>query len=222
MNLSLAADLLTLSRIILTPLFFLAVARSGHSEAAADAARYIFLWVAVSDTLDGNLARLSRVKNRHGCFLDALADRVFIGFGYLTMYQVHGMPPLWLFLIVAFRVVGLGILWFIIFFASGLKFTSFIALRNVVNLPHPLGKTAVDIQLIFMGVVLFNVLAFLREPLIFMVAFFSIASAMTYIIAVYKRASSYDPGAVSDDERRVLEGITACLGRLRRTIFIWS
>ncbi len=222
MNLNHAANLLTVSRIILTPLFAVVVAGSADSTIAAQAAKYIFLWVVISDVLDGNLARQSRVKNQAGCFLDALADRIFIGIGYLMIYKVYGVPPYWLFLIVAFRVVGMGVLWFIVFFASGLRFQNFIDVRNIINVPNPLGKTTVDLQLILMGIVLFGVLTFFTEPLIYLVAFFSVTSSLIYVFAVLKTASGYNPQAVGEDERQVLEGITACRNKLRRAILIKS
>lgn len=220
MNLGQLANLFTVSRIILVPLFVAAVDASAESTAAAKIAKVIFLWVALSDALDGNLARLSKTRNRMGGFLDALADRIFIGIGYLLMYKVYGTPPYWLFLIVAFRVVGLGVLWFIIFFASGLKFQAFITVRNLINVPHPTGKAAVDLQLILMGIVLFGVLTFLLGPLIYLVAIFSVASALLYVYSVLRMASNYDPRTTGDDERQVLEGIKACCGKLRRAILI--
>lgn len=221
MNMGKFANLVTLSRIILTPLFVLAVARSHDSQTALHISRYVFLWVVISDTLDGNLARLGGTRSRMGGFLDALADRVFIGIGYLAIFRIYGIPPYWLFLIVAFRVVGLGVLWFIIFFASGLTFRRFIEVRNIINVPHPMGKTTIDMQLALMGLILFGVLTFLVEPLVYLVAVFSTASSLLYVFSVLKLASEYDPRSVGDDERQVLEGITACRGRLRRAIFIW-
>jgi hypothetical protein len=118
-------------------------------------------------------------------------------------------------------VVGLGVLWFIIFFASGLPFHRFIEVHNIINIPHPMGKTTVDLQLILMGLILLGVLTYLVEPMVYLVAVFSVVSSLMYIFSVLKLASEYDPHSIGKDEGRVLQGIAACRRRLKRAILIW-
>lgn len=67
---------LSLARILLTPVFFVALLSGTFAGQAVALA--VFVVGAISDWLDGQLARRYDVKSRLGQFLDPLADKVLV------------------------------------------------------------------------------------------------------------------------------------------------
>ncbi|MEO8603710.1 MAG: CDP-alcohol phosphatidyltransferase family protein [bacterium] len=88
-----AANLVTLARIGLTPLFVLAVWRDAHGGAGWPAAA-IFTAVALSDFVDGRVARRLGVASRLGRVLDHGADIGFL-LAALATYVAVGLAPWW-------------------------------------------------------------------------------------------------------------------------------
>lgn len=71
------ANILTLSRILLAPPLFAVILGAEDRRGASWVAFAIGLFVAVTDNLDGRLARRHGVT-RSGAFLDPLADKVVV------------------------------------------------------------------------------------------------------------------------------------------------
>ena len=72
------ANLLTLSRILLAPpLFVLILERRGHPRRVVGRRSRVGLFVAITDNLDGKLAR-RHGTTRSGAFLDPLADKIVV------------------------------------------------------------------------------------------------------------------------------------------------
>jgi CDP-diacylglycerol--glycerol-3-phosphate 3-phosphatidyltransferase len=71
------ANVLTLSRILLAPPLFAIVLNADDTKGASWAAFVIGLFVAVTDNLDGRLAR-RQGTTRSGAFLDPLADKIVV------------------------------------------------------------------------------------------------------------------------------------------------
>lgn len=71
------ANILTLSRILLAPPLFAVILANDDRRGASWVAFAIGLFVAVTDNLDGRLARRHGVT-RSGAFLDPLADKVVV------------------------------------------------------------------------------------------------------------------------------------------------
>jgi CDP-diacylglycerol--glycerol-3-phosphate 3-phosphatidyltransferase len=69
-------NILTISRIVLTPIFLVLFLRGTLLGLTAGLVLFIFL--AISDWLDGHLARQYGVGSRLGQFLDPLADKVLV------------------------------------------------------------------------------------------------------------------------------------------------
>jgi len=90
-------NLLTYLRLALVPVFVVLhlVGRPGWALA-------VFLFAALTDALDGLLARVLDQRTRLGAFLDPLADKLLTG-AALVMLFVEGWAPLWMVLLVAFR-----------------------------------------------------------------------------------------------------------------------
>jgi cardiolipin synthase len=90
-------NLITLLRIILTPLFVILVIDGLLYEAVA-----VFAVAAVSDGLDGFLARALRQKTVLGSYLDPIADKLMLNSAYASLAVLH-MTPSWLAVIVISR-----------------------------------------------------------------------------------------------------------------------
>ena len=82
-------NLLTLSRVLLLPVF-ISCFLAGYYRAAALA----FAAAALSDFLDGYLARRLRVESELGAFLDPVADKLLVATALILLVQ--RTPTLWL------------------------------------------------------------------------------------------------------------------------------
>lgn len=63
---------------------------------------WLFVIGAVTDMVDGALARLLHQKTQTGAFLDPMADKLLMFFGFLTL-ALSGFLPWWLFTLVFAR-----------------------------------------------------------------------------------------------------------------------
>jgi CDP-diacylglycerol--glycerol-3-phosphate 3-phosphatidyltransferase len=89
-----AANLLTATRVVLTPLFMLAVSCADRSLLLGVTAVLIFAVVAASDVLDGWAARRWRTDSSAGRVFDHFADVGFLVLS-LTTYVWLGVAPWW-------------------------------------------------------------------------------------------------------------------------------
>jgi cardiolipin synthase (CMP-forming) len=81
---------ITIIRILLIPLFVYEVLDGQYAEGAV-----VFIIAALSDALDGFVARFWKMKTRLGTFLDPLADKLLVTSAYVIL-GIKGMIPLWL------------------------------------------------------------------------------------------------------------------------------
>ena len=72
-------NLITLARILLTPLFIIFLIQERYHWAL-----WIFVLAGVSDLVDGLIARRWRQKSPLGAFLDPLADKLLMGSSFIT------------------------------------------------------------------------------------------------------------------------------------------
>ena len=78
---------LTIFRIVLVPVFITAVLYHRLNLAFG-----IFLVAAVTDALDGYLARALNERTKLGAVLDPLADKLLIGSAFVCFSLVTGLP----------------------------------------------------------------------------------------------------------------------------------
>ena len=103
-------NVVTLIRITLVPLFvYLYLINPGEMNLSA---AFVFLLAAVTDGLDGYLARRRREITRFGQLIDPIADKLLISAALLALVEA-GLVSTWLALIILgreFAVSGLRIL----------------------------------------------------------------------------------------------------------------
>ncbi len=82
------ANKITILRILLVPLF---IAFTLYSR--WEAALVIFVIAAVSDGIDGYIARAAKQKTELGKILDPIADKLLILSAFICLSVVKGVPP---------------------------------------------------------------------------------------------------------------------------------
>lgn len=98
---------LTLLRIVVS-FIFLVFALQGNWRIAFP----LFCAAAFTDLVDGSLARLLRQRTQLGAFLDPLADKLLMFFGFLTLTLNHFLPVALTALIVGRDLmIASGYLW---------------------------------------------------------------------------------------------------------------
>ncbi|HEX2301039.1 MAG TPA: CDP-diacylglycerol--glycerol-3-phosphate 3-phosphatidyltransferase [Pseudonocardiaceae bacterium] len=106
------ANLLTLSRLVLVPVFLFALfAADGTDPLWRATAALIFAVASLTDRFDGDLARRRGQVTNFGKIADPIADKALIG-GALVGLSMLGELPWWITLVIAFREVGVTALRF--------------------------------------------------------------------------------------------------------------
>ncbi len=104
------ANKITIFRIILVPIF-VAVLYS-NIEYANYIAGIIFLFAAITDAIDGHLARTKDMITDFGKFMDPLADKILVLAAFISLVEI-GKIPAWMVIIVItreFTITGLRVL----------------------------------------------------------------------------------------------------------------
>ncbi len=98
-------NILTLIRILLTPLFIILILKQLFTMAL-----FVFAIAGISDALDGSIARYLNQRTELGAHLDPLADKLLLLSSYITL-GVLNVVPSWLAVIVIARdvIIILGI-----------------------------------------------------------------------------------------------------------------
>lgn len=131
-------NLITLARILLVPVVVWAIAAG-----RMDLAFLLFLVAAVSDGVDGFLAKRFNMQTELGAYLDPLADKVMIVSIYVTLAST-GVIPLWIVILVVSRdimIVGAIIL-------------SWLIGNPVAIRPHVVSKVNTAAQIVYAALVL--------------------------------------------------------------------
>lgn len=93
------ANIVTLLRVFMTPLFVVFMVLSNTSNGFKYAALGVFVFGAVTDWFDGQIARRMNIVSQFGIMVDPLADRLFIGATLITLYVMGFIPLLFMILI---------------------------------------------------------------------------------------------------------------------------
>jgi len=169
---------LTIARIVIIPLFVTAIIYSRFRYAL-----YLFVLAAVTDLLDGLLARLTDQKTELGTFLDPLADKFLLVTSFI-LFSVYGWVPKWLAIVVISRdliVVTGWLLMTLLFHKSKVE-------------PVLLGKAAIASQLLLIAYVLLSItfpgLPRAHSGFVLTVATLTALSGLQYIYKGLKQANA--------------------------------
>ncbi|MEE6139475.1 CDP-diacylglycerol--glycerol-3-phosphate 3-phosphatidyltransferase [Mycobacterium sp. 050128] len=104
------ANVLTLVRLVLVPIFLLALfAGGGHETVARIVACVVFAVACITDRLDGLLARNYGMATEFGAFVDPIADKMLIG-SALVGLSMLGDLPWWVTVLILVREIGVTLL----------------------------------------------------------------------------------------------------------------
>lgn len=182
-----AANQVTLLRMGLAPLLVVLVLQGRMGWALG-----VFLVAAVTDALDGLIARLGSQQTTLGAMLDPVADKVLMTSSFIALTWAGGLEvriPVWLTVVILSRdaiiVVSVAIV--------------NLTLGRRVFYPSLLGKLCTVSQLVTVGLVLLaNVLGRggpLMGPLFIGTLVLTVVSALHYVY----QASTRGPGRVPEE-----------------------
>ena len=162
-------NILTLLRILLTPLFIILLMKHLYAQALL-----VFTVASVSDGLDGFIARCFDQRTRLGAYLDPLADKLLLVSAFVCL-GVLAVLPAWLAVIVITRdiliVLGIAILT--------------ITEKPYEVQPSIISKCTTAAQLVAVAAVLlhqsFGLAAIVLTPLYWLVAGLTTLSGLHYI-----------------------------------------
>jgi len=131
-------NLITLGRILLVPVVVYAIASSD-----LEFAFILFAVAAVSDAVDGFLAKRFGMQTELGAYLDPLADKVLIVSIYLTL-GITGIIPRWIVILVVSRDIMI----------VGAVLLSWLVDKPVKVKPLMVSKLNTAAQIVYAGLVL--------------------------------------------------------------------
>ncbi len=173
MNLSIS---LTLLRIFFVPLLVVLLLTKGHNMDLW--AVGVFLLAAVTDLLDGYIARKRGQVTTLGILLDPIADKLLISAAFISLVEL-GLVPAWMVVIIVGRE----------FAVTGLR--SIASVEGFALEASELGKTKMVSQVVAITVIVlerrYPVLHPLSLALLWMVVLFAVASAVQYFLSFWKR-----------------------------------
>ncbi len=170
-------NIITFIRIIIIPAFVTALIYKRY-----DYALLLFIIAAVSDTLDGLMARVTKQKTKLGAFLDPLADKSLLVTSFI-LFSVYDWVPTWLTITVISRDVIVTLGWFLLYLTS----------HSIKVEPSLIGKAAIASQLILIAYTLlsinFNNIPRPDNWMFWIVAVLTTVSGLQYIYRGLKQAS---------------------------------
>ncbi len=162
-------NLITLTRILLTPLFIIFLIQGRYRRALI-----VFILAGLSDLADGLIARWWQQKSRLGSYLDPLADKLLMSTSFVTL-SISRLIPSWLTVMVISRdvILGLG--------ALILRLTDY----PLVIKPSLAGKWTTTAQLLTVGLVLLAKAKLWHLPSGMLTAFFYLTGGLTALSGIH-------------------------------------
>lgn len=169
-------NLLTAARLVSAPLFALFFTRDevwGYAVCA-----FLLFYAILSDWLDGRLARQYGCVSVFGQLFDPIADYVFFLTAFLCFVHA-GWMPLWMFLIVLMREIGMHL---------GLRL--YLAHVHLAMPARRSGKLKTALQCVVVSLALVMLAAYHLQPMVWLRAvawwlFFSIAFVSAFSMVEY-------------------------------------
>lgn len=137
----------------------------------------ILAFSAITDLLDGFLARMLKQQTPFGSFLDPLADKIFI-ITTFTIFMIKNYIPWWFFSIVIVREILVSSGWVIVY-----QYKAIITTR-----PRFSGKISIFFQMTTIIVVIFSlyspkcIFSSILNSMFFVTSLLAIVSMIDYIV----------------------------------------
>lgn len=177
MNVFNIPNIITFIRIIIIPAFVTALIYKRY-----DYALFLFIFAAVSDALDGLMARVTKQKTKLGAFLDPLADKSLLVTSFI-LFSVYDWIPLWLTITVISRDVIVVLGWILLYLTSHITKIE----------PSLIGKAAIASQLVLIAYTLLSINMNYIPPaagwMFWTVAVLTIVSGIQYIYKGLKQSA---------------------------------
>jgi cardiolipin synthase len=109
-------NIISLCRIGMVPIFLVLLSKDRFTEAL-----YVFVLAAVTDALDGAVARWFDIRTELGAILDPFADKLMLLSALVVLTFEHALPA-WLLILTAIRDIVLVLGYLMISFAAGERF----------------------------------------------------------------------------------------------------
>jgi cardiolipin synthase len=184
-------NLITIGRLFLVP-FTVWLIVKGESLTAF----WIFILAGVSDAVDGFLARQFNLRSELGSYLDPLVDKVLLVSIYVT-FAVMAEIPLWLAILIVSRDILI----------VGAVMLAGMLGQPVAMRPRIISKANTTAQIVLAGIVLGDLaypidLAMVRNVVVVLVGFLTIASTLVYANDWVKHMGSGAPQGTPPDPGR--------------------
>lgn len=174
-------NLVTLARICAVPVIIWLIL-----DGLMEAAFWMALAAAISDAVDGIIAKRFNMQTRLGAYLDPIADKALLVSVYIALGH-EGFLPTWLVILVVFRdalIVGGALLFHTL--TQSLEMTPLMVSKVNTVLQLILGVTIVGSEAFGMDA------AMVRDPLIYATGFTTVVSGATYVVGWTGRASEIE------------------------------
>lgn len=174
-------NIITLLRIFLIPVFVTSLVYRRF-----DLGLYVFIIAAITDCLDGLIARAKNQKSSLGAFLDPLADKLLLITAFLSL-TILGHVPKWLPIIIISRDIIIVIGWLALYIQTG----------STRVQPSLAGKLSNTFQMLTIGSVLLSLNMEFPEKILqllyVLTSLLAIISCIHYIlrdITIYERTGN--------------------------------
>lgn len=166
------ANILTVLRILLVPVFLVVLfARDGDDATWRIGATVVFAVAAITDRIDGQVARKYGLVTDFGKMADPIADKALIGAALIGL-SVLGDLPWWITIVIAAREVGITLV-------------RFAVLRHGVIPAGRGGKLKTLVQSVAIGMYIFPLpdeIRFASMTLMGLAVFLTVYTGVDYIV----------------------------------------
>jgi len=181
------ANKISTFRILSVPFFIASLLyyRSPQKEYLRLVALGIFVLGAISDAVDGYIARKSREKSRAGLVLDPLGDKMLLMSAFICLSFIKEFPirfPFWVTFIVITRdiLIILGAV------------VVYIVRQEINILPTRWGKLTTTFQMLAVTALLLQLPRRFVQPFWWIAVFFTLISGIDYIKRGFKTLYALD------------------------------
>ncbi len=166
------ANGLSLLRLLSVPLIVFLIWRTPVVDSSRYTACWLVVFLQVGDILDGYLARIGTQRlatpNRFGEIIDPIADKMYIGAGYITL-AVTDQFPVWFGALVVVRDAAIILGWMTVF-----------RLYRIRLRPNLLGKSTDAGLAVLLAAILLRITPALLGPMMFTITSMVLWSGYAY------------------------------------------